>query len=123
MTEAERRVWQLQAHAVLATVLTSAHVAGLPVLTWSVTDHGVLSAQIDGHGLPDHLVRDRFSAWVAFLGLDEGWFPVPGGTRTLRALGTVRSRDGHTVALALTASPTGQAPADPGRPDPAGEGC
>ncbi|RJQ84761.1 hypothetical protein D5S19_15970 [Amycolatopsis panacis] len=93
VTDTDRRRWQIQAHAALASVLLRAHEAGLPPLTWTVTDTGGLSGRVDSPGTPGE-VRARFGAWVSFLDLQVAAGHTGGGWQTCAAYGELPGRAG-----------------------------
>lgn len=95
VTGADQRRWQLQAHAALATVLARASVAGLPTVAWMIGTAGQLSGRVRTVGLSRRAARSVFAAWTAFLDLPEQSFPVrDDGSQTLRAIGSLPTRDG-----------------------------
>ncbi|MFF0145985.1 hypothetical protein ATK36_0472 [Amycolatopsis sulphurea] len=93
VSDTDRRRWQIQAHAALASVLFRAHEAGLPPVTWTVTDRGALSARIGSSGTPGE-VRALFTAWVSFLDLHVVAPHSGGGWQTCAAYGELAGRGG-----------------------------
>lgn len=68
ISDAERRQWQIRAHAVLATVLHNANRAALVPLVWRLGT-GQLLGEVATLGLTGPQVRDIYTAWVDFLDL------------------------------------------------------
>lgn len=74
ITNAERIVWQRQACALLASLLTLAAKDGLPAINWTVTGAG---ASLHGEVLarPPALRREHFAAWKAAITVASGRAP------------------------------------------------
>lgn len=74
ITNAERIVWQRQACALLASLLTVAAKDSLPAIAWTVTDVG---ASLHGEFLsrPHSLRREHFAAWKAAITAVSGCRP------------------------------------------------
>ncbi|GAB3375711.1 hypothetical protein [Amycolatopsis echigonensis] len=123
VTEAERRTWQLRAHAALATVLSLAAAAGLDPVTWTLTDLGGLYGRINEYGrvLTEQQARERFAHWAEFLDLSKNPRTARPESAALRAVGSLPARDGGSVVVVLSAFLPDHH--DPDGTDPGSEGC
>ncbi|PKV99585.1 hypothetical protein ATK30_0565 [Amycolatopsis echigonensis] len=122
-TDAERRTWQLRAHAALAIVLSRAAAAGLDPVTWTLTDLGGLYGRINEYGrvLTEDQARERFAQWVEFLALSTNPRSARPESAALRAVGSLAARDGGSVVVVLSAFLPDHH--DPDGLHPAGEEC
>lgn len=81
VTPREQVRWQMRAHRALGELLTHAHTAGWPPMTWSVQPTGVLVGDVDTLSTAAQ-PRAVFEAWVEYLQADR-WDDV------VRATGSV----------------------------------
>ncbi|MEV6878637.1 hypothetical protein [Amycolatopsis sp. NPDC051128] len=96
VTDADRRRWQIQSHAALATVLHTANKAGLAPLHWSLSAIGQLHATVPTLDLAQAEVREIYTAWADFLDLaTRHSYRTGHGTVHLTAVGDIPGRDGR----------------------------
>lgn len=94
ITDADRRRWQIRAHAVLATVLHRAHEAGLVPLVWRVGT-GQLMGEVVTLGVPGltgEEIREIYTGWADFLDLPHRREHTGSDGVHLTALGQVPER-------------------------------
>ncbi|HEY3477495.1 MAG TPA: hypothetical protein VGL02_01235 [Streptomyces sp.] len=98
VTDIDRRRWQIQAHAALATVLHRANQAGLVPLRWSLGITGQLHATVPTLDRAAEDVAEIFAAWAEFLGLtSRRAHRGSHGTVHLSAIGDIPARTGRLV--------------------------
>ncbi|SEB48882.1 hypothetical protein SAMN04489727_2137 [Amycolatopsis tolypomycina] len=109
VTDNERRRWQIQGHAALATVLQRASAAGLTPLHWTLSDTGHLRGTVP---VLDHTAEDVtaiYVAWAGFLDLaTRRTAPGDHGTVHLSAIGDIPDRTGrlgHPVVISADLRP------------------
>jgi hypothetical protein len=119
VTDIDRRRWQIQAHAALATTLLRAQEAGLAPLHWSLGTLGQLHATVPTLGVAQATVREIYTAWADFLDLStRRTNPGSHGTVHLSAFGDIpdrtRRRLGRPVVISADLYPADdtQAPDD-----------
>ncbi|WP_103347978.1 hypothetical protein [Amycolatopsis sp. CA-128772] len=69
ISDADRRRWQIQTHAVLATVLQRASTAGLAPLQWNLGAAGQLRGTVNVSGRAAEDLAGIYTAWADFLNL------------------------------------------------------
>jgi hypothetical protein len=96
VTDVDRRRWQIQAHAALATVLGRAAQAGLAPLHWTLGTTGQLHGMVPTLGRTAEDVAEIYTAWAEFLNLaTRRTHPGSHGTVHLCAIGDIPDRTGR----------------------------
>ncbi|MEV6832852.1 hypothetical protein [Amycolatopsis sp. NPDC051102] len=96
VTDVDRRRWQIQAHATLATVLQRASTAGLAPLHWNLGPAGQLRGTVNDLGRAAEEVAGIYTAWAEFLHLAiRRATPGSHGTVHHWAFGDLPDRTGH----------------------------
>jgi len=125
VTDTDRRRWQIQSHAALATVLSRAFTAQLVPLVWTLGQTGQLTGRVPTLDRTAAQIREIYTAWVDFLMLPNQREHTGGDGTHLTAIGNIPDRSGGLVrAIGITAHiyPHHDL-ADPAAVDPTTEEC
>ncbi|KDN23219.1 hypothetical protein [Amycolatopsis rifamycinica] len=96
VTDSDRRRWQIQAHAALATVLGRAAQARLAPLHWTLGPTGQLHGTVPTLGYAADKVAEIYVEWADFLGLSTRRTARGShGTVHLTATGDIPGRTGR----------------------------